>query len=71
MTDNIYHYSVRLPEGIDEMVVPCYDGFTIYTDERLTAIGREKAYRHAMGHIKRNDWECTKNIQAIESDAHK
>ena len=67
MTDNIYHYIVRLPDGFDEMIAPCCDGYTIWIDDRLSPKGREDAYRHAIKHIERGDWEKS-NVQNIESD---
>lgn len=59
----------KLPDGIDEMIVPCADGYTIWTDSRLTYRGRIEAYNHALGHIERNDWE-EYYVQKIESVAH-
>ena len=67
--DNIYHYIAPLPSGVNEVVMPCYDGFTIYTADRLDPDARKRAYRHALMHIKRNDWENI-NVQEIEKRTH-
>lgn len=62
----IYHYVVPLPEGINESIMPCYDGYTIYTADRLTTEERKRAFIHALRHIYENDWEKT-SVQMIES----
>lgn len=67
MTDDIYHYVVPLPEGIDEAVLPCYSGYTIYTADRLTTEERKRAFRHALKHIYKNDWD-EESVQKIESE---
>lgn len=55
--DDVYTYLVRLPEQIDEMVVPCLDGYTVYIDQNLTAERRISAFHHAVRHILRGDFE--------------
>lgn len=65
--DEIYAYIVRLPDGIDEIVVPCYDGHTVYLDERLDRARMLKKYEHAVGHIRGKDWEKD-DVQSIESE---
>ena len=65
----VYVYIVDLPERVDEMVTPCFDGYTVYLNARLTYAGRVRAYDHAMRHIDRNDFEGY-NVQDIEKDAH-
>ena len=67
--DNIYVYNVSLPDGIKEMITPCFDGFTIYLDKNLDSWSRQKAYDHAIGHIKEEDHLKT-DVQLIEWDAH-
>lgn len=69
MTDNVYVYIVRLPDGIDEMISPCLDGYTIYLDDQLSNEGRLEAYNHALKHIQDNDFEKT-DVQEIEAVAH-
>ena len=68
--DNIYVYQIALPEGIDEYVTPCFMGYTIYIDKNLTHERRQKAFIHALKHIKNNDFEKS-DVQAIESQAHR
>ena len=67
---NIYHYLAPLPTSISEIVVPCYDGYTVYTADWLSTSERIEAYNHAISHIKNNDWEKS-NVQEIEYEAHK
>ena len=54
--DNIYIYLVDLPVAVHEMVTPCCDGYSVYINARLSQIGMEQAYRHALSHIENNDW---------------
>lgn len=68
--DNVYVYVIDLPDGIAEAVIPCIDGYTVYLNARMSEMKRREAYYHAVGHIKRNDWDRA-DIQAIESSAHK
>jgi hypothetical protein len=65
----VYVYIVDLPDRVDEMVMPCIDGYTVYLNARLTYAGRVRAYYHAMRHIERNDFERF-DIQEIEMEAH-
>ena len=67
--DNIYVYFVHLPNGINEIVVPCADGNTIYIEITLDREGRLEAYRHALKHILGNDFQKT-DVQGIELAAH-
>lgn len=67
--NNVYVYIVDLPDRVDEMVAPCFDGYTVYLNARLSYAGRVRAYNHAIRHIERNDWEKD-NVQIIEKDAH-
>ena len=65
--DEIYHYVAKLPNGVSEVVMPCYDGYTIYTADRLGTFEAKEAYRHALKHITRVDFEKT-DVQQIERD---
>lgn len=67
--DDTYVYLIPLPQGINEMITPCSDGYTIYIDERLTWEERRKAYRHAVQHIRRMDFQMG-GVQEIERTAH-
>lgn len=66
---DVYVYCVKLPFGIREMVTPCLEGYTVYIDERLDEAHRLEAYRHALEHIRRHDFEKN-DVQQIESEAH-
>ena len=68
---NEYHiYYVQLPDGFNEAVMPCDDGYTVYIDPRQSEDGMIRSYEHAMRHIKRYDFQKT-NVQEIEFEAHK
>lgn len=64
---DIFVYIVPLPPGVNEMVTPCLDGFTIYISDALDPIQRVKAYRHALDHIRKNDFQKS-DVQEIEHD---
>ena len=66
--DDIYVYIVDLPPTVPELVAPCFGGYTIYLNARLSYPDRVKAYLHALTHVERNDWEKD-NVQIIESEA--
>lgn len=65
----IFTYIVSLPSGVNEAVMACADGFTIYINEDLSSMGRKKAFLHAMKHIDKNDF-FRSDVQSIESEAH-
>ena len=65
----IYVYVVELPFGINEMVTPCIDGYTIYISDRLDMDHARKAYEHALFHINNLDFEKD-NVNRIEAQAH-
>ena len=67
--DSIFLYFVKLPDGIDEVVMPCLDGYTVYIDENLSEQRQLKAYAHAMCHIRNHDFERG-DVQEIESENH-
>lgn len=69
MTDDIFIYLVKLPDGIDEVTLPCFGGYTIYIDYRLSDEGRMKAYKHGLKHIRDRDFEKS-DVQQIEYEAH-
>lgn len=68
--DDIFLYFVKLPEGIEEVVMPCIDGYTVYIDPTLSYHQQLEAYNHALRHIKNHDWE-KHDVQKIEHEAHK
>ena len=67
--DDIFVYCVDLPDGINEMVTPCFEGYTVYIDIKLDILRRRKAFRHALKHIIRRDFEKGR-VSAIEREAH-
>lgn len=67
--DDIYTYLIPLPDGINEVVLPCLGGYTVYIDSRLTREKQVRSYYHALGHIVNQDFEKT-DVQEIERDAH-
>ena len=68
--DNIFIYPIDAPTEIGEMVSPCLDGYTVYINQRLSNDGRKRAYRHALNHIRNNDFEGIGSVDEIESNAH-
>lgn len=70
MTADIYHYTVPLPDGVDEAVLPGIDGYTVYTADRLDDDSRKKAYLHAIKHIIREDFSKNEAVDQIEANAH-
>ena len=68
--DNVYTYIVNLPPKFKEVVLPCADGYTVYIASWLDRSGRIKAFKHALTHIKHNDFNSTRDIQTIERCAH-
>lgn len=53
--------------GIDEAVMPCLDGYTVYIDERLDDEHRRRVLAHALEHIRRGD--CAGgDVQQIEEE---
>lgn len=69
MDNDIFVYYASLPRGVNEMVVPCIEGYTVYIDEQLDDKCKLEAYSHALNHIKDNDFEKN-DVQKIESKAH-
>lgn len=67
--DNIYTYVVPLPDGVNEAVLSCADGYTIYIDDKLSPTGRVEAYNHAVRHIYDQDFEKM-DVQEIETNTH-
>ena len=70
MMNNIYHYIVPLPEGINEAVLEGIDGYTVYTSDRLDENGTLEAYLHALRHIKNGDFESKISVNSKEIIAH-
>ena len=70
MTDDIYVYYQPLPDGINEAVMTCLGGYTIYIDPRQSKDGIQRSYRHALKHIQNGDF-FSPDVQSIENQAHK
>lgn len=68
-----YIYLIPLPPGINEAVLSCVGGYTIYINEKLDEAGRLKAYQHAMRHINNGDFEIgfSGDVDLAEVKAHK
>ena len=70
MGSDVFIYMVQFPgTDIHEAVMPCLSGYTVYLDSRLSDEERRKAYRHAVGHILRDDFSKN-NVGKIELEAH-
>ena len=67
---NVYHYVVPLPEGVNEAILSSFDGYTIYTADRLDDDSRRKAYLHAIRHIENDDFAGIFDVNTIEKAAH-
>lgn len=68
MTNDIHVYLIDMP--VNELVCPCGAfEYTVYINARLDDASRLRAYKHAIRHIDRNDWELA-DIQQIETEAH-
>lgn len=69
---DVYVYTASLPKGVNEAVISCVGGFTIYLNKTLSDEDRVKAYNHAMNHIALGhfDYNCDKDVQQMESEAH-
>ena len=68
--DDIYVYIVDLPPNVNEMVVPCCDGYTVYIDVKLSFAEKLVAYNHAMEHIRNDDHASCQSVAAIEAASH-
>lgn len=64
--NDIFVYCIDLPAGINEVVTPCLDGYTIYIADALSPQGKKEALEHALNHIQNDDWNKS-NVQEIEN----
>lgn len=67
--DDVYIYYVDFPNSVNEIITPCYDGYTVYINKRLPREAKRKAYNHAIRHIERNDFQKY-DVQSIEYNNH-
>ena len=63
-------YYEPLPDGVNEAVLTCLGGYTIYIDPRQSKDGIERSFQHALRHIRNGDLYRT-DVQEIECQAHK
>lgn len=68
-------YQVRLTQfhngKIKELVVPnSDDSYTIFIESTLSREEQQKAFLHAMEHIKRNDFDSSFSADNLEKNAH-
>ena len=67
---DVFVYRVELPAGVNEMITPCEDGYTLYIDSRLSDEEALEKYRHAVEeHVAGRDFEKY-DVQQIEHEAH-
>lgn len=67
--NDIFLYIVRLPDGVNEMVVPCDGGYSVYLDSTISECKRIRAFCHALSHIDNHDFEKP-DVTRIEDEAH-
>ena len=67
--DRIFIYNADLPDGLNEMVAPCADGYTVYLNSKLDRRSQLKAFHHAIDHIAEGDFEGG-YVQQIEMMRH-
>ena len=74
MRETYYIYTIRLPDGVNELILPDANGdYTIYLADRLDGEHRLKAFWHAVDHVRRGDFDTDKrdsDADNIERDAH-
>lgn len=68
--DDVFVYFVKLPPKINEIVMPCNGGYTIYIDSCLSWEKKRKVFEHAVSHIENGDFEKA-DVQEIEYEAHR
>ena len=68
--DDIYLYLVDIPGKSREIVTPCFGGYTVYIDVKLSYEEKIDAYHHAMKHIADGDFDKD-DVQEVETNAHK
>lgn len=68
---DVYVYLIEMPGDVDEAVMPCAGGYTIYINSNLTRERQEQAYLHALGHINAHDDDINGDVDEIERRAHR
>ena len=70
--DNYYIYLVPMAGDMDEAVLPCMDGYTIYLNQDLMGEDLIRAYEHAVFHIENGDcYDDTRTAAEKEMRAHR
>ncbi len=70
--DNYYIYLVPMAGDMDEAVLPCQDGYTIYLNQDLMGEDLIRAYEHAVFHIENGDcYDDTRTAAEKEMRAHR
>ena len=70
--DDYYIYFVPMDPGMDEAVMPCLDGYTIYINKDLLREGQLEAFMHALFHIENGDcYDDTRTAAEKEMRAHR
>lgn len=65
---DVFVYLVDMP--VNECICPCGPfSYTVYINSRLSHNGQIRAFRHALRHIERGDFEKF-DIQEIERECH-
>ena len=66
---DVFVYGIDIPGKVNETVVPCIDGYTVYIDRNLPQNRRISALAHAVWHILRGDFEKP-DAGEIEEECH-
>lgn len=67
--DDVFVYYKELPDGINEAIMSCNGGYTVYIDPRQSQDGIISSYMHALKHIYGVDFNLM-DVQEIEGKAH-
>jgi hypothetical protein len=54
---------------IEQITKNADDSYTIFLNGRMSSAALQEGFEHALGHIRRNDWEKF-DVQQIEYEAH-
>lgn len=66
----IFVYLLKMPYSVREMVTVCTDGYVIYINSEQSADCQIASLKHALWHIRNNDFEKF-DVGEIENEAHK
>lgn len=66
--DDVYVYMIDIPGKATEMITPCHGGYTVYIDDKLSPVGKRRAYLHALSHP--DDFWSDKTADEIEAIRH-